>query len=334
MGIVKTISRKIIFPTLVSLGFDKLLLQKNKKKQAIINFHGVSKVQGKRFNNRHLDSGEFEKLVIALKKNYEIIPLKQLFENFRAKTVSKKRTIALTFDDGYINNFTVALPILKKHNVPATFYLITESLENKDFYVWPDVIDLVQKHTKEDIVISAGTFKYPGFYCAELGLSLTDLMKQSGVDREKHLTEIKQKYPVYITEAAKEPELIKLVHKTELTHYANEPLIEYGSHTHMHYNLEFLPSAECLNEVALSKKIIEEITKKPVISLAFPDGSYNADTISNSKKAGYENVVAVTYKLNENNKDPFILSRFTVSNSTTSESNLIRLALDFDKFGV
>lgn len=333
MGIAKTISRKVLFPALVGLGFDKLLLSRNKTKQAIINFHGVSKVQGKRFNNRHLDAYEFEKLIIALKKNYDIIPLKQLFDNFRKKTVPKKKTIAITFDDGYINNFTVAFPILKKHNVPATYYLITESLENKDFYVWPDVIDLVQKHTKEDIVIGTNTFKYPGFYSGEGKMYLTDLMKGSGIKREEYLDEIKKKYPVYISEAAKEPELIKLVHKPELEKYKDEPLIEYGSHTHLHYNLEHLGSEDCLKELSVSKKIIEDIIKKPVISLAFPDGSYNAETIANSKKAGYENVVAVGYKFNEANKDPYILSRFTVSNSTTAESNLIRLALDFDKFG-
>lgn len=333
MSLAKTISRKVLFPTLVAVGFDRFLLGRNKKNQAIINFHGVSKVQGKRFNNRHLDASEFEKLIIALKKNYDIIPLKLLFENYRGKIVPKRKTIALTFDDGYINNFTIALPILKKHHVPATFYLISESLEHKDFYVWPDVIDLVQRHTKEDIAISAGTFKFPGFYSDEKKLYLTDLMKQSGGERENYLNEIKKKYPVYISEAAKEPELIKLVHKTELEKYKDEPLIEYGSHTHLHYNLEYLNSEDCLKEITVSKKIIEDIIKRPVISLAFPDGSYNAETLANAKKAGYENVVAVTYKYNEGNKDPYILSRFTVSNSTTAESNLIRLAKDFDKFG-
>ncbi len=333
MGIAKTISRKIVFPTLVAIGFDRLLLSKNKTKQTIINFHGVSKVQGKRFNNRHLDANEFEKLIISLKKTYDIIPLKQLFDNYRNKTVPKRKTIALTFDDGYINNFTVALPMLKKHNIPATYYLISEGLENKDFYVWPDVIDLIQRHTKEDITISAGTFKYPGFFRSEGGMSLTDLMKTSGIKREIYLNEIKKKYPVYISEAAKEPELIKLVHKIDLEKYKDEPLIEYGSHTNLHYNLEYLKGEDNFKELSLSKKIIEDIVKKPVASLAFPDGSYNPETISNSKKVGYENVVAVGYKFNESNKDPYILSRFTVSNSTTAASNLIRLALDFDKFG-
>jgi peptidoglycan/xylan/chitin deacetylase (PgdA/CDA1 family) len=333
MSLTKNISRKIVFPCLLSLGFEKLLLSFKSKKNIIINFHGVTNIKGNRFNNRHMDASEFEKIIIYLKKNYNIVPLKELFEIYRSKKTNGKRTIALTFDDGYINNFTVALPILKKHQVPATFYLISEGLVNKDFYVWPDVIDLIQKNTKEDLVFSFGTFKFPNFYSDELQISLVDLMKKSAEKRETYLNEIKTKYPIYLKEAAKFPKLIKLITKEEIASYKNEPLIEYGSHTHLHYNLEHLTEATCSDEVNRSKTIIEESIGKPIISLAFPDGSYNTTTIANCKKAGYENVTAVSYKLNENNKDPYILSRFTISNSTTCESNILRLVMQYDQFG-
>lgn len=333
MSLTKNISRKIVFPCLLSLGFEKLLLAFKSKKNIIINFHGVTNIKGNRFNNRHIDASEFEKIIIYLKKNFNVVPLKEIFEIYRTKKVTSKRTIALTFDDGYINNFTVALPILKKHNVPATFYLISEGLVNKDFYVWPDVIDLIQKNSKEDLVLSFGTFKFPNFYCEELKLSLVDLMKKSAEKREAYLNEIKTKYPVYLTDAAKFPELIKLITKEEIASYKNETIIEYGSHTHLHYNLEHLNESTSYEEVNRSKQLIEDSIGKPIISLAFPDGSYNASTIANCKKAGYENVTAVSYKLNEINTDPYILSRFTISNSTTFESNILRLVMQFDEFG-
>lgn len=333
MSLTRNISRKLVFPFLLKIRFERLLRSFKRSKHIILNFHGVTNIQGNRFNNRHLDSQEFEKMIIYLKLNYNIVPLNELFDIYRNKTNSGKKTIAITFDDGYLNNFTVALPILKKHQVPATFYLISESLINPAFYVWPDVIDLIQRHTKQDLVLSYGTFKFPAFYCEELNTNLVDLMKKSGEKREVYLNEIKEKYPNYLTEAEKFPELIKLVTKEQLLPHANETLIEYGSHTHLHYNLEHLKTDMCFAEVNHSKKLIEDILQKPVISLAFPDGSYNKETITLCKQAGYENVVAVSYKLNENNTNPYILSRFTISNSTTFESNMIRLALQFDKFG-
>ncbi|MCX6254232.1 MAG: polysaccharide deacetylase family protein [Bacteroidia bacterium] len=42
----------------------------------------------------------------------------------------KQSIVSLTFDDGYVTQFTDAMPILKKMNIPATFYIITESLDS------------------------------------------------------------------------------------------------------------------------------------------------------------------------------------------------------------
>ena len=81
-----------------------------------------------------------------------------------------------------------------------------------------------------------------------------------------------------------------------------------------------------------SKKIIEAATGKEVISLAFPDGSYSKNTLDIAFSLGYKNLVAVEYKFNENNSVKGLLSRFTISNSTTVESNMLRLAMHYDKY--
>ena len=97
--------------------------------------------------------------------------------------------------------------------------------------------------------------------------------------------------------------------------------------------MEYLTIEECEFELFESKRIIRELTGKEPISLAFPDGSYSKETIEVALKAGYKNLTAVNYKFSEANKAENILSRFTISNSTTFESNAFRLALDFKKYG-
>ena len=223
--------------------------------------------------------------------------------------------------------------MLKKHNIPATFYLISKGLIDENYYVWPDIIDLVQREVKENIILDESTFKYPGFYCEELKLNLIDFLKSCGSKREKYIKELSVKYPFYKEMAKKQPQLIELIRKSEFSNYANEPLIEYGSHTHTHFNLEYLTIEECEFELFESKRIIRELTGKEPISLAFPDGSYSKETIEVALKAGYKNLTAVNYKFSEANKAENILSRFTISNSTTFESNAFRLALDFKKYG-
>lgn len=332
MSVSKSIARKLVFPALKSLGVDKLLLLNSSKNSLIINFHGVTNINGNRFNNRHLDVNEFQKIITYLNSIFEIVPLSEIFEIHRNKTKTRRKTVALTFDDGYINNFTQALPVLKEHNVPATFYLISKGIIDNDYYVWPDIIDLVQREIKEDIRLDAGVFKYPGFFCNELNKSLVDFLKSAGSKREIYIQQLSFKYPFYKETAKKYPELIELIRKEQLKNYINEPLIEFGSHTHLHYNLEHLTKSECEFELRESKKIIEDCIGKQINSLAFPDGSYNKETIEVSLNCGYKNLTAVEYKFNENNSKSELLSRFTISNSTTFESNVFRLAMQFKKY--
>ncbi len=333
MSIIKTISRKFIFPLLTGIKADRMLLSFCKSKCIIINFHGVTDVIGGRFNNRHMDVKEFEKTILYLKNNFEIVNLAQIFEMHRSGKKPTKKTIAITFDDGYINNFSQALPVLKKHNVPVTFYLISKGLVDDTYYVWPDIIDLIQKNSKDNIVLDENIFAYPAFYSEKLKLSLVDFLKSCGTKRDKFIKELTDKYSFHLDVAKKVPQLIELIRKNEFAKYASEPLIEYGSHSHAHFNLEYLSKAECEFELHESKKIIKDYTGKEPVSLAFPDGSYSNETLEVALKAGYKNLVAVSYKYYEANKNPNLLSRFTISNSTTFESNALRLAISFKKFG-
>ncbi len=332
MSISKTIARKFALPVLVGLKFDKLLSLSAKRNCLIVNFHGVSDVIGSRFNNRHLDLSEFERMLIYLKDNFKIVGLPEIFEIHRSGKQPRQKTIALTFDDGYVNNFSKALPVLKKHNIPATFYLISKGLVDDSYYVWPDIIDLIQRNVKENIILEEATFTCPGFYSDKLKMNLVDFLKSCGSTREKYIKELTDRYSFHLEMAKKHPQLIELIRKDEFPKYVNEPLIEYGSHTHTHFNLEYLTKNECERELTESKRIIKEFTGKDPVSLAFPDGSYRKETLEVASKAGYKNLVAVTYKFSEANTDPNLLSRFTISNSTTWQSNALRLAAEFKKF--
>ncbi|MGE0567474.1 MAG: polysaccharide deacetylase family protein [Bacteroidia bacterium] len=330
---MKLFFRRIMFPFLLWARLDKLILFLRKKRCILVNFHGVVKDKTGQFNNRHLLESEFEKILLYFKNNFEIVTLNELFNIHRGNKKQSKKTICLTFDDGYLNNFEVALPLLKKHKIPATFYIISAGLSENNFYVWPDIIDLVQKYSKGDLEFSFGKFKRPFYFSEDLNCNLVDFIKKSGDNREAFLNEIKENCSFYKEKAELYPTFTKLVTKELLFKHKDEELIEYGSHTHLHYNLEYLSEGLCQSELNESKKVIEDSIGKKIDSLAFPDGSYNRTTLEQAKKANYTNVVAVEYKLNENNSDPFILSRFTISNSTTFESNILRLARDFDKYG-
>jgi peptidoglycan/xylan/chitin deacetylase (PgdA/CDA1 family) len=72
----------------------------------------------------------FARQMSFLKKfKYNVIPLAELAELVRLKKKIPGRTVAITFDDGYKDNYTNALPLLKKHGLPATFFVIIEEID-------------------------------------------------------------------------------------------------------------------------------------------------------------------------------------------------------------
>ena len=72
----------------------------------------------------------FEKQIAYLTKKYNIIPLDEIIERIK-KRGNLRRCVAITFDDGFKDNYRNAYPILKKYLVSATIFLTTGYIENQ-----------------------------------------------------------------------------------------------------------------------------------------------------------------------------------------------------------
>ncbi|MGB3300876.1 MAG: polysaccharide deacetylase family protein, partial [Phormidesmis sp.] len=67
----------------------------------------------------------FEQQMRFLSQYRQVISIERLTQKLKRKEPIKRGTVAITFDDGYRNNLTVAAPILAKYDLPATLYLAT-----------------------------------------------------------------------------------------------------------------------------------------------------------------------------------------------------------------
>ncbi|MFA5144097.1 MAG: polysaccharide deacetylase family protein [Candidatus Omnitrophota bacterium] len=97
----------------------------------------------------------FSKQMDYLKsKRYSVISLSELAEGIKNNKKFPHNTVVITIDDGYKDNFIYAYPILKKHNFPATIFIISSHVENKkDFMNWQDVKIML----RDNILIGAHT---------------------------------------------------------------------------------------------------------------------------------------------------------------------------------
>jgi len=97
----------------------------------------------------------FSKQMDYLKsKGYHVISLSELAEGIKNSRKFPHNTVVITIDDGYKDNFIYAYPILKKHNFPATIFIIPSHIGNKkDFMNWQNVKIML----RDKILIGAHT---------------------------------------------------------------------------------------------------------------------------------------------------------------------------------
>jgi peptidoglycan/xylan/chitin deacetylase (PgdA/CDA1 family) len=69
----------------------------------------------------------FEQQLSYLKRNFSVIPLDELNNDIRKNKI-KSGSVAITFDDGFRDNFVSAAPCLDHYRLPATFYITTSAI--------------------------------------------------------------------------------------------------------------------------------------------------------------------------------------------------------------
>ena len=80
----------------------------------------------------------FEEIVREINKHYRAISLQTLVRKIHNKEILDPNTVVITFDDGYRDNFLYAAPILKKYNVPATFFVTSGYINTNRIYSWDE----------------------------------------------------------------------------------------------------------------------------------------------------------------------------------------------------
>lgn len=75
--------------------------------------------------------GDFDRQCAYLARHYRVLSLDEMVDRLEAGEALPPKSVALTFDDGYLDNYTRAFPILLKHGLNATFYVSTGCIDNR-----------------------------------------------------------------------------------------------------------------------------------------------------------------------------------------------------------
>ena len=92
------------------------------------------------YNRKHIEKDYFYKICSKLSKSGNALSMDQIYDILKKKKKLPERSFAITFDDGFYNNFKIAAPILKDLNLPATFYITTNFID-KNYMSWIDIVE-------------------------------------------------------------------------------------------------------------------------------------------------------------------------------------------------
>lgn len=254
----------------------------------------------------------FDQHMRYLKKNYNILRFEDDWQD------TDRDSVVVTFDDGYLDNYENAIPILNELEIPATVFVSTSCLKGDREFWWDELETIL---LLEDI---------PETFCLEdreyrckwgtksLGERMNCYravrrMMMNWTNYEKRCAWMNQlwEWSGYSRRTRMQNQTITDAICKEISEMKN---ITIGNHTVSHPGLGSLGWEDQMKEIKEAKQHLEKLTGKKVETLSYPLGSYNEDTEQACKEVGIRKAATIERKLWNPHESPYEIPRFCIQN--------------------
>jgi peptidoglycan/xylan/chitin deacetylase (PgdA/CDA1 family) len=251
----------------------------------------------------------------------------------------KESAAFVTFDDGYRDNFDLAVPILREFKVPATFFIPTELFESGKLPWWDYVAFVFKKTEKRLLNLKRSQRSDNGVISIDLNsvsrgaaimIIVRAFLDETIIDERWFLDQLTAEAAVEMDEASLN--LALFMNWDQIRQLADSGAgLTIGSHAHSHNKLARLTNLSQSRELSLSKQILERRLGREVQALAYPygwPGTYNAATKLTAIETGYRLGFASREGVNRpDSLDPFEIKRLGVGSSDSLAMLRARTAL-------
>jgi len=320
--ILKPFIRHILASGYYATGHFKTALR---GKVAILMYHRV--LSEKEISQEYVHPGMyvmdkvFDMQMRLLKERFHVISLKELLCIWEKKTFDEtKRYCVITFDDGWLDNYAYAYPILIKYDIPATIFLPTALIGTNRWFWHDKVTFLLQQYASGSYNRPSKSstellFKYPwlnNVRMEQLDSVITDWKILVEDEIERRLEEIADGLKIEF------PPERKLLNWQEIEEMSRHN-ISFGSHSSTHKILTLYNPEVVQKEIEDSMNSLQNKQINYVSAFCYPNGNYNKEITNMVKAAGYKAAVTTTSGLEDGSSDPpFSLSRVGIHNDISS----------------
>ena len=255
-------------------------------------------------------ASEFEAQLLWLRRGFNVIPLEQGIDGLVRGSLPP-RAAAITFDDGYANNYTVALPILQRQALHATFFVSTGYLDGGRMFN-DTVIESVRAAPGAELDLG------------HLGLGTVDI---SDAEARRRVIDSILGAVKYLDHTRREQAVKRLSEvcggrlPTDLMMSAEQVAaiadagMGVGGHTVSHPILSSLADDEARDEIRRGRDRLREICRREISLFAYPNGRPNRDYSARSvrlvRELGFKGAVTTSRGAAAIGSDPFQVPRFS-----------------------
>lgn len=261
----------------------------------------------------------FEKQMRYIAKRKKVISL-ATFLDCIGKNKQPKDRIVITFDDGYRDNCEIAVPILKKYDLPATFFIATGLIDGASVFDKLNHLVMTTKRDKITISLDNGVNKEISLMNSEDRYAFVKnaiyLLENMAHERQlDFLKSISQLHGDTFNFEQYNPKVMMSWEECEMMSTYND--ISFGVHTVSHANLAKLSLEEAKEEITISREELEAHIERQVAFFSYPHSKGSDSSIVKIlRQCGFQCALTGGLGINKGNADLFRLKRFAVPNDS------------------
>jgi peptidoglycan/xylan/chitin deacetylase (PgdA/CDA1 family) len=256
----------------------------------------------------------------SISRFFEFVSLSSWIER-RAEGLSlPRKACAVTFDDGWQDNYEFAYPILQELGIPATIFLVSDMIGTDELF-WPErlsriVIEISRSHSDSWRHPSLKWLReaHTSYQFKEVAPTREELSQLINASKDLPDQEIHARLDgiqdqLGINNQAGNPSLLNW---NQVADMSQSGLIEVGSHTRHHIRLNSRTPRDIMeSEIVSSKKHIENLTHSDVKTFCFPNGDYSEEALDLVQQ-NYIGAVTTSSGWNSAKTDNYLLQRIGI----------------------